>query len=373
MAGLIRGGRAMQGLRGEHEMGAALLSREYVPSGFEVVIADGEMCPGSSGGIWNLWWNVRLTDDPDSWDREIRSINAMQDGLDALTVDQRLIRAQMAEFCRLSPLFPHSVQILCEEIGTGRFSAPVRMGCEGRGLLNALGYNDAESLREQQSAVLAEYVLALERWLSQSQPETRRDSKVFGFLGQPTKGKEAFVRELAAAIDVEEVAISSLKQLSESECGEAQSRPRPFNCYNCDGSKEGPSGPGCSCCWAMIIDAGLLCAGASEEPDAQSKADADFRRFVEEHILAYASAINSWLEGASPRPIASPTDVRYIGEDRGLAVAQGVHAALGVRDDAKEWLAACLLKTVKDNQRWHERGELIDGFPKASSWLAKRL
>jgi len=50
-----------------------------------------------------------------------------------------------------------------------------------------------------------------------------------------------------------------------------------------------------------------------------------------------------------------------------------VHSALGAKDDIKEWLAACLLKTIKDNQRWHGRVELVDGFPEASSWLAKRL
>ena len=59
--------------------------------------------------------------------------------------------------------------------------------------------------------------------------------------------------------------------------------------------------------------------------------------------------------------------------DKGLAIGQRVRVALGARDDSKEWLAACLLKTVKDNQRWHDREELIDGFPAASSWLAKRL
>jgi hypothetical protein len=279
----------------------------------------------------------------------------------------------MAEFCRLNLHFPQSVQILCEEIGSGRFSSPMRMGCEGRGLLNTLGYNDAESLRQQRSAVLAEYALALGRWLSRSTPETPRGTKVFGFLGQRTRDKEAFVRQLAAAVGSSAPTISSLKQLSESRCGEPPSRARPFGCLNCDSSKEGPSGPGCACSWTMAIDAGLLCAGACAGPKAESRADADFRRFVEEYVLACASAINSWLEGSSPQGIASLTNARYVGEDGGMAVAQGVHAALGAKDDAKEWLAACLLKTVKDNQRWHDRVELMDSYPEAVSWLAKRL
>jgi hypothetical protein len=349
-------------------MSATLLAYGYVPPGFEVLIAGGQICPGGSGGIWNLWWNVKLTDDPESWDQEITLINARQARLGQLTVHQRLIRAQMAEFCRLSPLFPQSVQILCEEIGAGRFSTSVRMGCEGRGLLNALGYDDAESLKEQRRAVLAEYGVALDTWLSGDQPETPTERKVFGFLGQPAKSKEAFARCLGSAIGSPGLPISSLKRLNESECREAPSKPRPFNCCGCDGSKEGPGGPNCQCSWSMIIDGSLLGTAAPSWTDAS-----EFRRFTEEYILAYSCALNSWLEATSPQPIALLTDARYIGQDKGLAMAERVRGAIGVRDDVKEWLAACLLKTIRDNQRWHDRVELVDGLPESGSWLAQAV
>jgi hypothetical protein len=351
-------------------MGTAFVSYEHVPSGFEVIIADGEMCPGSSGGIWNLWWNVQLTDDPEAWDGEIELVNAMQDRLGRLTSDRRLIRAQMAEFCRLSPSFPHSVDILCEEIGIGQLSTPVRMGCEGRGLLDALGYHDAASLRKQRMAILSQYALALDEWLARGHPETPTESKVFGFLSQWTRDKAGFAERLAAALHSEELSISSLKQLSGGEAGKALSRSRPFNCLTCDGSREGPDD--CLCSWAMIIDPGLLCAAASDEGDSSASWGDAFRRFTEEHILAYASAVNAWLEGDTPQPIVSLIDARYIGEDRGLTIAQRVHSALGAKDEVKEWLAACLLKTIKSNQRWHERVELIDSFPEATSWFTCR-
>jgi hypothetical protein len=54
-------------------------------------------------------------------------------------------------------------------------------------------------------------------------------------------------------------------------------------------------------------------------------------------------------------------------------IAQGEHSGLGSRGDAKEWLAVCLLKTIKDNQRWHDRVELMGSFPGANSGLAGRL
>ena len=92
-------------------MSAKLVAYEYIPSGFETVIKSPDV---EMGKIWNLWFNVKLTDDPESWDSEIKSINEMQDKLGELTLDQRLIRAQMAEFCRYHPLFPQSIDILCK-------------------------------------------------------------------------------------------------------------------------------------------------------------------------------------------------------------------------------------------------------------------
>jgi hypothetical protein len=198
-------------------MAVTPLSRQCVASGFEAVTADAEVCPGSAGRTWNLWWNVKLTDDPQSWDDEITLINTMRDGLDALTTEQCLIRAHMAEFCRLSSLSSRNMQILCEEIGVGTFSSPMRMGCEGRRLPNALEHNDTQSLREQSRTVLAKYTRALIRWLSRSTPETSWDSKVTGFLGQATRDKRSCARELTTAICSEKVAISALKELAEHE------------------------------------------------------------------------------------------------------------------------------------------------------------
>ena len=84
--------------KGDYGMSPKLMAHEYVPSGFEIVINNKEICPESSGGIWKLWWNVKLTDDPEAWDKD-KSINKMQDQLVKLSLDHRLIRTQMAEFC----------------------------------------------------------------------------------------------------------------------------------------------------------------------------------------------------------------------------------------------------------------------------------
>jgi len=116
----------------------------------------------------------------------------------------------------------------------------------------------------------------------------------------------------------------------------------------------------------MILDAGLLCVGSFGEE--KSMLD-ETRRFVEENILAYSSAINSWLKEAPQKPVTSLIDARYMTRDNALGLADRVHSYLGKKDEAKEWLTACLLKTVKDNQRWHKRTEMIDNFPEATSWF----
>jgi hypothetical protein len=53
-----------------------------------------------------------------------------------------------------------------------------------------------------------------------------------------------------------------------------------------------------------------------------------------------------------------------------LRMLKEAHTSLGGRDGFKEWLAACLLKTLTSNQRWHKTGEMIDDHPEARSWLA---
>ena len=352
-------------------MSAKLAAYEHVPPGFEMAIEGGET------RTRGLWWNVVLTDDPEAWDGEIRLINEMQRGLGGLTLDQRLIRAQMAELCRLHPLFPRSVDILCEEIGTGRFSRPVKMGCEGRDLLDALGYHDPQSLREQRRARFEDYCRALRMWLDQGRPETPTESKVFGFLGPSASSKEALAEEVVSAIESGEPLTPALRELVEAECREAYGgsifdvRARLFTCFSCEeGCPRGASAPNCPCCDSMFLDAGLLCARRFD--DGGSAID-EFRRFTEENVLAYATAINSWLREEPADPVTSLIKSRYITEGRALEIPKGVHDSLGVKDEAKAWLAACLLKTVKDNQRWHGRAELIDDLPDAASWFREML
>ncbi len=341
----------------------------HVPLGFEMVLENREV------KAWNLWWNVTLTDDPSVWDEEIKLINEMQDRLSGLTPDQRLIRAHMAEFCRYHPLFPASIDLLCEEIGGGAVSKPVKMGCEGRGLLDSLGRHNPQSLRDQRDDILAECRRSLEKWLARGEPENPRESKTFAFLGERMSGKEGFAKKLISAIDCEEPSIFSLRGLDDDECrktwGKSEPlRVRPFNCFECPETSLGEGAvPGCQCCYSMIIDSGLLSAGVLRENGSDHDG---FSSFTEEHILAYAAAVNSWLTEAPPTPAASLATGCYIHDTRALEIAQRVRSSLGERGEVKEWLAACLLKTIKSNQRWHEGTELIDDHPEATSWLREK-
>jgi len=97
----------------------------------------------------------------------------------------------------------------------------------------------------------------------------------------------------------------------------------------------------------------------------------EFRRFVEENILLYVVAINSWLKDEPPKPVTWLKNARYVSEEGASGILERVHSSLGEKDEVKEWLAACLLKTIKDNQRWHKRAELIDNFPRATSYLGE--
>lgn len=362
-----------------------LVAYEYVPSGFEMVLGDGgnEMVPGSSGGCWNLWFNVTLTDDPESWDNEIKAINQMQDRLGEITLDQRLIRALIAAFCGEHPPSPQSIDVLCKEIGDGHFSTLIGTGCEGRGLLEFLGYTCSlddsdeytQSLKKwleplgyhasngQMENVRAAYARSLRKWLARGQPESPIELKVFGFLGQPTDSKEVFVEKFVSMIDSEDTSIPSLRKVCEEACRKtcATFDPnrwvgRPLDCFPCKGSG--------SCCYFLTLQAGLLCVGTSGEE--RSILD-EFRRFTEENVLAYSLAINSWLEEAAPKHITSLGATRYIAKDSALEIAERTHSSLGEKDKAKEWLAACFLKTIKDNRGW--RAKLLDDFPEATSWL----
>jgi len=347
-------------------MSTKLVAYEYVPLGFEMTIKNTE------GRIWNLWYNVQLTDDPESWDSEVKSINRMQKKLEELSVNHRLIRAQMAEFCRVDPLFPQSVEILCKEIGEEHFSNPVKIGCEGRGLLDSLGYHTLESLKEQKIEIFNIYSKSLEKWLEKVQPKSSIDSKVFGFLGKPSDSKVDWVKNLIQTINTNEPSLSSIQYLAEDACKKKSSDfltkartnylGRPFNCLKCGETAK------CKCSYSMFIDTSLLCVGTLGEN--RSMLD-EFKRFVEENILVYTLAINSWLEGLTPKNIMPLIAPSYITNDNALKIANGVHSALGEKDEVKTFLAACLLKTLKSNKRWHKTTEIIDSFPEATSWLKK--
>lgn len=348
-------------------MSGKFLAYEYVRPGFEMIIDKNQV------STWNLWWNTKLTDDPEAWDDEIRLINEIQGGLGELTEDQRLTRAQMAEFCRYNPLFPQSIDILCKEIGEGRFRGRAIMGCEGRGLLDSLL---GQQVGDQWKDILKEYALSLENWLVQDRPQTVRESKVFGFLGKPTDGKRDIVKKLISVIRADEPSAYSLMKLSESVCKDASAdskalRNRPFNCFGCQaGVSEKTSAPECPCCYTMYIDASLLCAGMSNE---KGTALGLFKRFAEENILAYSLAIDSWLRKESPKPVTTMTPTIFLDKASAIQISKGVHSSLGTRTGTKEWLTACLLKTLKDNQRWHGGKELIDGFLDHVSWLQNKL
>ena len=228
-------------------------------------------------------------------------------------------------------------------------------------------------MNEQRKGIISDYVRALEKWLRRGWSETLIESKVFGFLGQPTDSKVGFVEALTQMTDSDEPFVSSLMKLTEDACKEAckdfqiQAHAgylgRPFNCFKCLSDEDIITK--CQCCYSMLFDSGLLCVGTAGELRLML---GEFRRFVEENILLYSPAINSWLKEEPPKD-AWLKSARYVTANGALEIVDDVRSSLGKRNEVKEWLAACLLKTVKDNQRWHKRTELIDDFPEATSWF----
>jgi hypothetical protein len=367
-------------------MSTELFPYQYVPAGFEIVIdlsshaednIKGEIVPGSKGGIWNLWFNTTLSDKPETWDDEVKAINSMQTGLGNLNDDHRLIRAHMAEFCRFHPFFPRSIDILCEEIGTGRFTRPVRFGCEGRGLLEALGKENSQTLDDQRRESLREHLQALTKWLSRSPQENAIDSMVYGFLGQPTDNKTSFVEKLVATINPEEPSIVAINDMCRKQCIKTHGESAvngvafPHICFKCKQSSL--EIPNCQCRSLMLLNAALICTGVFGEERPLGKERELFEQwgFVEENILAYAAAVNSWLNGTSPESFKWPLDGGYVTSDSTLQIARVVDKSLGKKDEVKEWVVACLLKTLKNNHRWLKVPELIDNYPEATSWLTE--
>ena len=212
----------------------------------------------------------------------------------------------MAEFCRFHPFFPQSIDILCEEIGTGRFTRPVRFGCEGRGLLEALGKENSRTLDDQRKESMTGYFQALTKWLARSPHENAIDSMVYGFLGRPTDDKTSFVEELVSAINPEEPSIVNINEICRKQCIKTHGEPAvtgvafPHYCFKCKQSSL--EIPNCQCCSRMLFNAALICTGVSGEERTLVKEKELFQKwvFVEENIVAYAAAVNSWLSGKPP-------------------------------------------------------------------------
>jgi len=348
-------------------MPARLLRGDVVPAGFEIAV---ELPDAEMGKVWNLWHNVTLSDCPEKWDGEIEALNHVQHGLTPLSPDHRLIRAQMAEFCRFHPSFPHSIEVLCQEIGAATFSQPITMGCEGRGLLRSLGYHDERSVAAEVQGWLQEMAVALRRWRRQEISKGMADRKVFGFLGSQTDEKKRFVEAALRVLETTTDSIQPIRQLCEDRCIRLQDGPcncgRPFNCLDCFPANE-PL-PVCKCSYSMLALAAFLCAGQQNGDDAQGK---EFETFVQENVLAYAICINAWLENGSPHFPSVIREGRYVSDSEAMQLLPRIRRLLGDRDAVKEWLVGCLLKTVAANQRWHKRKELMDHFPAATTYLAR--
>lgn len=120
----------------------------------------------------------------------------------------------------------------------------------------------------------------------------------------------------------------------------------------------------------MFLDACLVCIGTFDEKRSML---AEFRRFIEENTLSYSTAINSWLNEAPLKHVTWPKNMRYVSKDSVFKIAEKIHSSLGERTNVKEWLTACLLKIIKDNQRWHNGTELTDNFSRATSYFRKIL
>jgi hypothetical protein len=344
---------------------AKLMSYEHVPAGFEIAIENNE------GKIRNLWFNITFSDDPEKWDREIVLINEMQEKLSGLSLDQRLIRAQMAELCRRHPTFPHSIEISCKEIGMSRFSEPLNFGCEGRELLQTLGYHSFDAQTKHRNRILRGYERSLQKWLVQGQPSSSTDYRLFGYLGKISKTNKAFVRQLLSLISSKSPCASSIVELARNECDKEQRKPFWPSCFETPSEcwPEGFVWNGRLCCHFMSIYAGLLCAGMDGDDKAMHD---EFLRFIEENVLAYSFALNFWLKGTEPDIARWLEDAKYVSMKMAFQIAKNVQLYLGKKTPVKEWLVACLLKTAKDNHRWSNRVEPIDHFPEATDWFTQQ-
>ncbi|MFP3896221.1 MAG: hypothetical protein ACLFV5_05210 [Anaerolineales bacterium] len=350
-------------------MTATFLPSKYVPAGFEMLIKNHEV------KSWGLWWNIYLNDDPAQWDGEVCGLNDMQEQLGDLSENQRLVRAHMAEFCRRQPLFPESMAILCREVGQGALenafpSGPALLGCEGRGLLQSLGHHASQDLAEEWRDSLKSYRHALAAWHEGTPPVTPMQKRVSAFLGPQNPEIAARLQGVVGALEDETITRIALRATCRQGCiglrgpRLLEGAPHPFYCVDCD--DWATDVPSCGCAPARLLDAALLAAGPWDEREEMSGL---FQHFIQEYVLAYALAINAWLEDKAWDGEVWPVEVRFVSRDEAATIAKDLCSWLGDRDRATEWLAGCLLKTVSDNQRWREGRELIDDVPQATSWL----
>ena len=343
-----------------------LMDYTYVPPGFEMVLSEEDgaamVSPGSGGGCWGLWFNVSLSDDPAGWDDEVQRLNQLQATLLALGDDQRLVRAHIAELCRYHPLFPGSVEKIIGSVGAERLLDAGSVGCEGRGLMRTLGVQTDELRAEQGRSVAFNASRALRRAATGEEPVSPLEKKYSSLVERISPDERGAASWLADVLTRGEPEAKSFRELcgalGQRAYGDAPPMGRPFNCLRC----EQGSGP---CCFSQQTDAALISVSGIDAEEAGKL----FRRFSEEYVLAYCDAVNSWLADRPPVNPWGGIDATYVDDEEARAIAERTTDTLGRKTPVKVWLAGCLLKTLKSNQRWHGHEELLDDVPGSVSWL----
>jgi len=346
-----------------------LLSYMHVTPGFEVVISGDDTTIGNGGGIWNLWWNVQRSDDPRKWDKEIRALNTMQKESGPLTMNQRRVRIHMAEWCKNDDTFPTSLDILCAEIGNEKITTPWNLGCEGRGLREKLGIHaHSDDRLEQRVFLFNSYQIAFRLWINQSEPESLIEAKILSYLGEMTREKLALVDLLRRHLIPALASTNSLKEIYKEQTEKifGESLTQCMDCRDVTETIRGQSYPVCSCCERFYLDS-LLLVNRFIEPSEMYN---EMFRFHQESLLGYMFALNAWLIDDAPILLTDILTPIYINQQLAEQIPKQVKRLLGTRTPVKEWLAGCLLKTLKGNRRWTTHNQLIDEYPEASSWLS---
>ncbi|MFW9843652.1 MAG: hypothetical protein ACFFEV_03675 [Candidatus Thorarchaeota archaeon] len=346
-----------------------LISYQHVPAGFEIVINENSLYPGSGGGIWNLWWNVQLSDDPAVWDREIRALNTMQKEIGPLTSDQRHVRIHMAELCRNSDTFPTSLDILCAEIGAEKITTPWNFGCEGRNLRETLGIAaNPDDRLEQRVFLFNSYQIAFSSWIHEKEPENLFEAKVLNYLGDINRNKVELVNALRKLVNPALPSTNSLRDLYIEETRRYFGEPLR-QCLNCGEIADiinNQCYPGCSCCERFYIDT-LLLVSKFIEPNEMYR---EMFRYHQECLLGYMFAINSWLIEEESTLVTDVMSPIFLNQQMAKQIPIQVKRLLGERSQVKEWLAGCMLKTMRSNRSLESSTQIIDDFPEASSWLS---